>query len=106
MGGIRSTTPYAYFSKKPIRTMEDLDGMKVRSGGGIHASVQEHLGAVPISMSSGEFYTAFQRGIIDAVSLNDAACDSYNINELTTHRTYSHLRRMAPELSPNQPSDT
>lgn len=102
MGRIRATTPYVLFAKQPIRKMEDMTGLKVRSGGGIHASVQEHLGAVPISMSSGEFYTAFQRGIIDAVSLNDAAGEVFKIDELTTHRTYANLSRVVLEMCMNK----
>jgi TRAP-type C4-dicarboxylate transport system substrate-binding protein len=53
-------------------------------------------------MSSAEFYTAFQRGIIDVVSLNDAAGEIFKIDELTTHRTYANLSRVILEMCLNK----
>lgn len=102
MGRIRATSPYVFFAKQPIREIADLKGLKVRSGGGIHADVQAALGAVPTSMSSAEFYTAFQRGIIDVVSLNDAAGQVFKIDELTTHRTFVNLSRVILEMCLNK----
>ena len=102
MGRIRATTPYIYFNKKAITSLEDLKGLKVRSGGGIQADVQAALGAVPTSMSSAEFYTAFQRGIIDSVSLSDSATETFKINEIATHRTYVNLSRVILEMCFNK----
>jgi TRAP-type transport system periplasmic protein len=102
MGRIRATTPYIYFNKKAITSLEDLKGLKVRSGGGIQADVQAALGAVPTSMSSAEFYTAFQRGILDSVSLSDSATETFKINEIATHRTYVNLSRVILEMCFNK----
>jgi TRAP-type C4-dicarboxylate transport system substrate-binding protein len=102
MGRIRATTPYIYFNKKAITSLADLKGLKVRTGGGIHADVQAALGAVPTSMSSAEFYTAFQRGIIDSVSLSDSATETFKIHEIATHRTYVNLSRVILEMCFNK----
>ena len=102
LGRIRATTPYIFFSKKPIGKMEDLKGQKIRSGGGIHAAVVKALGGSPISMSSGEFYSAFQRGILDVVALSDAATETFKINEIATHRTYANLSRVILEMCLNK----
>jgi TRAP-type transport system periplasmic protein len=62
-----SMATYDIISRKPIRNMEDLKGMKIRSPAGPMAEVAKRLGAVPVFMSIAEVYTALQRGMIDAV---------------------------------------
>jgi TRAP-type C4-dicarboxylate transport system substrate-binding protein len=52
-------------SKKPVRSVADVDGMKVR-GTGLSAKIVSSLGAVPVSMSQGETYDALQKGVVDA----------------------------------------
>ena len=52
-------------SKKPIRSMEDLEDTKVRATG-LSAKVVEALGGVPVAMSQGETYEALQKGVVDA----------------------------------------
>jgi len=52
-------------SKKPIRTLADLPGLKIRATG-FSAKIVESLGASPISMPQGETYEALQKGVVDA----------------------------------------
>lgn len=52
-------------SKKKVMTHEDLKGMKLRSMGENIALALKALGATPVFLSSGEVYTALQRGTID-----------------------------------------
>jgi TRAP-type C4-dicarboxylate transport system substrate-binding protein len=56
--------PGLLHTKKPVRTMEDLKGMKIRSTG-FSAKVAEALGAVPVAMPQGETYEALQKGVVD-----------------------------------------
>lgn len=51
--------------KKKVTTHADLKGMKIRSMGGNIALALQALGATPVFLSSGEVYTALQRGTID-----------------------------------------
>ncbi|MFZ3580219.1 DctP family TRAP transporter solute-binding subunit [Virgibacillus sp. DJP39] len=54
-------------NKHPIKTPEDLDGMKIRvQGGQVLASVYETLGAGPLQLPFGELYTALEQGTVDA----------------------------------------
>lgn len=98
LGRIRATTVYLLFTKTPISTLDQLKGLKVRSGGGIHAAVWRALGASPISMSSHDMYSAFQRGVVDAVSLSDSAAEVFKIDELSKARTYANLSRVVLEM--------
>ncbi len=52
-------------SKKPVKSMADLKGMKVRATG-FSAKVVEALGGSPVSMSQGEAYEALQKGVVEA----------------------------------------
>jgi len=52
-------------SKKPVRTVAEVAGMKIR-GTGLSAKIVSALGAVPVSMSQGETYDALQKGVVEA----------------------------------------
>jgi TRAP-type transport system periplasmic protein len=49
---------------KPVRSLQDLKGMKIRSTG-LSAKVVETLGAVPVAMPQGGTYEALQKGVVD-----------------------------------------
>ncbi|MFA7693781.1 MAG: TRAP transporter substrate-binding protein [Candidatus Hydrogenedentales bacterium] len=52
-------------SKKPIHTLDEMEGLKVR-GTGLSATIISHLGATPIGMSQPETYEALQKGVVEA----------------------------------------
>lgn len=52
-------------SRKPVRTMKDLQGLKVRTAGA-WLEISKSMGAAPVTMAGGEVYTALERGAIDA----------------------------------------
>lgn len=52
-------------SKKPITSMADFEGLKIRSFG-IEAKWYEAMGAMPVFMGGGEIYTGLATGVIDA----------------------------------------
>jgi TRAP-type C4-dicarboxylate transport system substrate-binding protein len=56
--------PGLLHTKKPVKKMEDLKGMKIRSTG-FSAKVAEALGASPVAMPQGETYEALQKGVVD-----------------------------------------
>lgn len=52
-------------SKKPVRTLEDFAGLKLRTSGA-WAEIASRLGASTVIMPGGEVYDALERGVIDA----------------------------------------
>lgn len=80
-----ATTAYDIISKVPVRTPEDIRGMKVRSTGGLLAEIIREVGAIPVVIAASETYTAFQRGIIDAVALGGPDVAAYRLYETGTH---------------------
>jgi TRAP-type C4-dicarboxylate transport system substrate-binding protein len=56
--------PGLLHTKKPVRKLEDLKGMKIRATG-LSAQVVEALGGVPVAMPQGDTYEALQKGVVD-----------------------------------------
>jgi TRAP-type C4-dicarboxylate transport system substrate-binding protein len=56
----------AFVSKVPVRGVDDLAGLKIRSPEGLAADVFKRAGAAPVSMSGSETYGALEKGVIDA----------------------------------------
>ena len=56
--------PGLLHTKKPVRTLEDLRGMKIRATG-LSAKVVAALGGVPVAMPQGGTYEALQKGVVE-----------------------------------------
>ena len=82
------TSPYNIIAKRPIRRLEDLSGLKMRVTGGLTAEIFRELGAVPVAIAAAEVYPAFQRGVVDAVTLAPSDMVSYRLQEIGTHYTH------------------
>ena len=52
-------------SRKPVKTLKDLQGLKLRTAGA-WLEISKGMGASPVTMPGGEVYTALERGTIDA----------------------------------------
>lgn len=97
MSVVYTTTPYVLHSKDVLDTLESLKGKKVRTGGGVHAAVWKALGTVPTTMPAPRIYTAFQRGLLDAVAFPDSVSILFRINEIQKSHTYINLSRINQE---------
>ncbi len=62
-----------------------MRGLKVRSTGGLMAEILRQVGAIPVVLAAAETYTAFQRGVIDAVALGAPDMVAYRLHETGTH---------------------
>lgn len=61
---------YGYMTligKKPIKTVEDFKGKRVRGYGEISTEMIKNLGGAPVFLSVSEVYIALQRGTMDGV---------------------------------------
>lgn len=54
-------------SKKPVRTLEDLSGMKIRCTAGAYVNWLTALGATPVVMAAPDVYMSLQKGVIDGL---------------------------------------
>lgn len=82
-------------SKKPIRTMADFKGVKIRAPHGMTAEILTKLGASVVVLPGGEVYSALDKGLIDAT---DWATPSMNYRmgfyEVTKYFNYPGFHSM------------
>jgi len=74
-------------STKPLRKLEDFKGLKIRVAGAANAKAFQAIGAVPISMPSGEVYTSLQRGVVDAALAVDITFSARKLYEVAKYQT-------------------
>lgn len=77
--------PGLFHSKRPITSLEDLQGMKVRGGSRIISDMLAQLGAEPVGMPVPETAEALSRGVIDASTSPWEVTPSLRIAELVSH---------------------
>jgi len=58
-------TPILFFSKEPMSKLEDFEGKKVRTWGGINDEALSRVGMTPFVIGLPDIYTSLQRGMID-----------------------------------------
>jgi len=57
---------HTYYSKKPLKTVEDFKGLKARTDAKNTAMTLKALGGAPVSLPFGELSVAIERGMVDA----------------------------------------
>jgi TRAP-type transport system periplasmic protein len=72
---------------KPIRTLEDLKGMKIRTPSAAQSAQLEALGATPIDMPVTQIYNNLDRGVVDAAMLAMSAAIDYKLVEVARYFT-------------------
>ena len=72
-------------STKPIRTIADLAGKKLRVSGGPLSPFMQSLGATPMAMPSVDTYQAAEKGVIDGAVLVYEAIQMQNLQEVLKH---------------------
>jgi TRAP-type C4-dicarboxylate transport system substrate-binding protein len=76
---------YHIFARRPIKSLQDLKGMKVRINGAVVGQTVKELGMVPILMPPNEVVEAMGRGTIDATTTVPAAIVDFGIDRVTSH---------------------
>ena len=68
---------------KPVRTLEDLKGMKIRVPSRNAGLVVEAWGGSPVSMPAPEIYNAIQTGVLDGAMIDATALSAFKLGEVT-----------------------
>jgi len=74
--------PGQIHSNKPVSTLEDLQGLKTRLGGGVSADVGAELGLIGIQVPAPKVYETLSSGAADAVAMNMGERISFKLNEV------------------------
>jgi TRAP-type C4-dicarboxylate transport system substrate-binding protein len=87
MWGTMTATYNIFTRNKPVRSVADLKGMKLRSAGSYQDDAVRLLGAVPVDVPSPEAYQALQLGTVDGAIFPASAARSYRIHEISKYFT-------------------
>jgi len=78
--------PGIVHAKKPVRTLEDLRGMKIRSHG-LSAKIVKALGATPVAMTMPETYDALAKNVVDGSIAPIASLEGFKWGEVVKYTT-------------------
>ena len=79
-----------HYAKQP-KTLENLNGLKLATGSKVGADTIERLGGSPLSMITSDYYTAVQRGMVDAVLVQWTAFQPFKLQDVTFYHLETKL---------------
>ncbi len=85
--GSGSSDPYVLITDQPVESQEDLEGLRLRSGGAPFSRWAENFGAVPVSIGVGETFEAMSQGTIDGTMASIGDLLSFRLVELAEQVT-------------------
>lgn len=72
---------------KPVRRLEDMKGMKIRTPSSAQSEQLIALGATPIDMPAGQIYNSIERGVVDGALISMAGAIDFKLLEVCRHFT-------------------
>jgi TRAP-type C4-dicarboxylate transport system substrate-binding protein len=79
---MHTTEGYVLHANKPVRTMEDLRGMKIRTATRVSAKMVAALGATPVQMPLPQVPDAISKGVIQAALVPWEALPATKLHEI------------------------
>lgn len=79
--------PVLMTKDKPVRSIDDLAGMKIRTPSRAQASLIEALGATPVPMPVTQVYQSLDTGVVDALLIPPSTIRSFKLNEVAKFYT-------------------
>lgn len=87
---------------RPVTTLADLKGLKIRHPTQVIGQLLEKLGAEPVGMPAPQIYESMQRGTIDGYMLPWEAVDGFRAYEVSDHHTEFGFYSLAFVLTMNK----
>ena len=98
-----STAPtHIHTVGKQIRTLEDFQGMKIRTPSRVSAETLSALGAVPVGMPVPAVYEALSRGVVEGTALPWTIMRPFRLHEVTDYHTEVSLSRVSFVMTMNK----
>jgi len=73
-----------FFCKKPVKSLADIKGLKVRTNGPALGDLMNAFGAQPTAIAFGEVYTALERGTVDCAITGTGSGNGVKWYEVTS----------------------
>jgi len=93
-----SDTASIMSKSRPVRTLEDVKGMKIRTPSAAQSAQIEALGGIPIDMPAGQIYNALDRGVVDASQIPMSAALDFKLIEVARYFTINAPLGRSPFL--------
>jgi TRAP-type transport system periplasmic protein len=85
--GVFTHGPGQMFTKKPVRTINDVQGLKIRTGGGVAEAVANSLGASAFVKPAPESFELLKSGVADGVFFPMESIVSFKLETLLEQAT-------------------
>jgi len=72
---------------KPVRSVEDIKGMKIRAPDAVGAQTLKAWGATPVQMPVSKIYNALNTGVVDGVMIGASGIRSFKLQEVGNYFT-------------------
>jgi TRAP-type C4-dicarboxylate transport system substrate-binding protein len=82
--------PLVMYTKEPVRTLADLGGKRIRTGGP-HQLIITALGATPNNMGQLYVYEGIQNGTIDGCYIGPDGFASWSLGEVVKYTTFPYV---------------
>ncbi len=90
-GGGYSTPPYNLMCSKPIKSLADVKGKRLRTAGAALSRWAESVGAVPVNVPSSEMYQGVEKGTLDCAVNVASDLKSRSLWDVAKHTTMAPL---------------
>lgn len=87
---------------KPIQSLADLKGLKIRTASSFVTEALQLFGATPVTMPATEIYTAVEKGVVDGTVLPYDGLSAFKLNDLVKHITRTDFYSMTFWVAMNQ----
>jgi TRAP-type C4-dicarboxylate transport system substrate-binding protein len=77
--------------RKPVKTLDELKGLKMSVSDKVASETMSHLGVAPITMGPEEIYGALGRGVIDGAAIQWTGILPFKLQEVTNYHVKTRL---------------
>ena len=80
-----------YLGNKPVATLADFKGLRLRSSGKVEANTVQALGAIPIEVGTGELASALDKKTVDGCFFTLSGAFAFGLKDVTRNRTMCNV---------------
>ncbi|WP_137389659.1 C4-dicarboxylate TRAP transporter substrate-binding protein [Rhodoligotrophos defluvii] len=99
--GSLSTSTFDLLCSKPIRSVADVRGKRLRSGAANFGRWAEHFGGVQVQLPGGEIYESLSQGVVDCTMQSVSDMTGYQLKEVAKFATLGFLGGVFSGIDPH-----
>ena len=80
-----------HMGSRPIRTLEEFQGAKIRTAGKLQSDMLERLGGSPVTATPSDIYQGLNRGVFDGAIMPWTGIEPFKLDEVTNYHLNAAL---------------